>query len=134
VGAVIVARQPRNRIGWLCCVVGLLIGPAFFAQAYAWYALVHRPGSLPGGLAMAWLGEWPWFMALALGLAWGMFKPTLIAIQSQILPNPLALQQAKETSELLETVVPVVLGLLTILSAASIVVRFWRARGWSASS
>jgi hypothetical protein len=31
VGAVIVARQRRNRIGWLCCVVGLLVGPAFLA-------------------------------------------------------------------------------------------------------
>jgi hypothetical protein len=24
IGAVIVARQPRNRIGWLCCAVGFL--------------------------------------------------------------------------------------------------------------
>jgi hypothetical protein len=38
VGAVIVARRPGNRIGWLCCTVGLLLGPAFFAQDYAWYA------------------------------------------------------------------------------------------------
>jgi hypothetical protein len=161
VGAVIVARQPRNRIGWLCCVVGLLIGPAFFAQAYAWYALAYRPGSLPGGLAMAWLGEWPWFVALglvltfllllfpngrlvsrrwrvvawaaaanlALGLAWGAFKPTLNAMESQILPNPLALSQAEAIFELLESVVLVVQALLTILSAASIVVRFRRARG-----
>lgn len=66
VGAVILARQPRNRIGWLCCAVGLLVGPAFLGQAYAWYALVYRPGSLPGGLAMAWLGEWPWFVAIGL--------------------------------------------------------------------
>jgi hypothetical protein len=28
VGALILARQPRNRIGWLCCAVGLLVGPA----------------------------------------------------------------------------------------------------------
>ena len=66
VGAVIVAHQPRNRIGWLCCTVGLLVGPAFFAQDYAWYALVHRPGSLPGGLAMAWLSQWPLLVAFAL--------------------------------------------------------------------
>ena len=63
VGAVIVARQPHNRIGWLCCAVGLLLGPAFFAQDYAWYALLHAPG-LPGGWAMAWLGQWPWYIAL----------------------------------------------------------------------
>jgi hypothetical protein len=66
VGAVIVARRPGNRIGWLCCTVGLLLGPAFFAQDYAWYALVHKPGSLPGGLAMGWLGLWPWYVVLGL--------------------------------------------------------------------
>jgi hypothetical protein len=161
VGAVIVARQPGNRIGWLCCAVGLLVGPAFLAQAYAWYALVHRPGSLPGGLAMAWLGDWPWFVALglvltfllllfpnghlvsrrwrvvawaaatdiALGSIWGMFKPTLISIEPHIIPNPVGIQQAEATFELLESVLLAGLGLLTILSAASIVVRFRRARG-----
>jgi hypothetical protein len=66
VGAVIVARRPGNRIGWLCCTVGLLLGPAFFAQDYAWYALVHKPGSLPGGLALGWLGLWPWYVVLGL--------------------------------------------------------------------
>jgi hypothetical protein len=74
VGAVIVARRPRNPVGWLCCAVGLLLGPAFFGQDYAWYALVHRPGSLPGGLAMGWLGSWPWFIALGLIL---VFVPLL---------------------------------------------------------
>jgi hypothetical protein len=66
VGAVIVARRPDNRIGWLCCAVGLLLGPAFFAQEYAWYALVHKPGAVPGGLAMAWAGQWPWYVVLGL--------------------------------------------------------------------
>jgi hypothetical protein len=47
VGAVIVARQPHNRVGWLCCAVGFLLGPAFIGQDYAWYALLHEPG-LPG--------------------------------------------------------------------------------------
>jgi hypothetical protein len=64
VGAVIVARQPYNRVGWLCCAVGFLLGPAFFGQDYAWYALIHEPGSVPGGWAMAWLGQWPWYLAL----------------------------------------------------------------------
>jgi hypothetical protein len=64
VGAVIVARQPHNRVGWLCCAIGFLLGPAFFGQDYAWYALIHEPGSVPGGWAMAWLGQWPWYLAL----------------------------------------------------------------------
>jgi hypothetical protein len=66
VGAVIVARRSGNRIGWLCCAVGLLLGPAFFAQDYAWYALVHEQGTVPGGLAMAWVGLWPWYVVLGL--------------------------------------------------------------------
>jgi hypothetical protein len=64
VGAIIVARQPYNRVGWLCCAIGFLLGPAFFGQDYAWYALIHEPGSVPGGWAMAWLGQWPWYLAL----------------------------------------------------------------------
>jgi hypothetical protein len=66
VGAVIVARRPRNPVGWLCCAVGLLLGPAFLGQDYAWYTLVHEPGSLPGGQLMAWLGQWPWRIVLGL--------------------------------------------------------------------
>ena len=66
VGAVIVARRPHNRIGWLCCMIGLLLGPAFFGQDYAWYALVHEQGAVPGGLAMAWVGLWPWYVVLGL--------------------------------------------------------------------
>jgi hypothetical protein len=64
VGALILARKPYNRVGWLCCAVGFLLGPAFFGQDYAWYALIHQPGSVPGGWAMAWLGQWPWYLAL----------------------------------------------------------------------
>jgi hypothetical protein len=66
VGAVIVARRPRNPVGWLCCAVGLLLGPAFLGQDYAWYTLVYAPGSLPAGQVMAWLGQWPWRVALGL--------------------------------------------------------------------
>jgi hypothetical protein len=161
VGAVILARQPHNRIGWLGCGIGLLVGPAFLAQAYALCALVYRPGSLPAGRAMAWLGEWPWYPALglvltfllllfptgrlvsprwrkvawaaaanlALGSIWAMFKPTLEWIEPQIVANPLGIHQATSAYELLGSVLLVGLGLLTILSAASMVVRFRRAQG-----
>jgi hypothetical protein len=64
VGAVIATREPRNAIGWLCLTVGLLGGLEGFAIPYAGYALVDRPGSLPGGLAMAWLSLWLSFVWL----------------------------------------------------------------------
>jgi hypothetical protein len=160
VGAVIVARRPRNRIGRLCCAVGLLLGPAFFAQDYAWYALVHEGGSLPGGLAMAWLGLWPWHVVLGLlsfvlllfpsghlastrwrPVAWAAaaataclglsaaFRPRpLEGFGLQGLTNPLGIQAAEALLKVLEAAV-VVIGLVTILAAASMMGRFRRAHG-----
>src|SRR5947209_6378176 len=58
VGALIVSHQPGNSIGWIFCAVGGLIGFWFFAGQYAAYTLVVAPGSLPGGVAVAWLGNW----------------------------------------------------------------------------
>ena len=169
VGAVIVAHQPRNRIGWLCCTVGLLVGPAFFAQDYAWYALVHRPGSLPGGLAMAWLSQWPLLVAFALMVtfllllfpdgrlvsprwrivAWAAaavlaglwigiaFAPgPLGAGGLETVSNPLGIQWPGPLPRLLAAIVAKAFellihlsALLILLSAASMVVRFRRARG-----
>ena len=160
VGAVIVARQPHNRIGWLCCAVGLLLGPAFFGQDYAWYALLHEPGR-PGGWAMAWLGQWPWAIAvgllwfllllfpnghlvsprwrpvawaLAVDIAalwvWAAFAPRpLEAIGLEHLTNPLGLQQAEAAFTLLIEIAFPIAALLAVLSVASMVVRFRRARG-----
>src|SRR6266511_1450742 len=160
VGAVIVARRPRNPVGWLCCAVGLLLGPAFFGQDYAWYALVHEPGSLPGGQVMAWLGQWPWRVVLGLlsfllllapsgrlvsarwrpvawaaaagtvllGL-WAAFAPEpLEGAGLERLTNPLGIHGAETIFKVLQAAAAVLL-VATILAAASMVVRFRRARG-----
>jgi MFS family permease len=160
VGAVIVARRPRNPVGWLCCAVGLLLGPAFFAQDYAWYALVHQPGSLPGGLAMAWLGQWPWRVVLGLlsfllllfpsghlvsarwrPVAWAAAAGTvLLALWAAFAPrplegaglerltNPLGIHGWETIFKVLQAAAAVLL-VATVLAAASMVVRFRRARG-----
>ena len=50
VGALIASRRPRNLLGWLYLIAVILIafgGRANFADQYAYYALVTRPGSLP---------------------------------------------------------------------------------------
>jgi hypothetical protein len=56
IGALIVARQPRNAIGCLYAAVGLtLASTAGLAQSYAVYTLVVHPGALPGGAVVLWL-------------------------------------------------------------------------------
>ena len=59
-GVLIVSRQPRNRIGWIFCVSGLLSGLWLFTSQYAVYALITEPGSLPGAAPAAWLSSWSW--------------------------------------------------------------------------
>src|SRR5205814_8724045 len=58
VGALIASRRPENPIGWIFCAAAFLVALALFAEEYARYALLARPGSLPAGLAMAWLAGW----------------------------------------------------------------------------
>jgi signal transduction histidine kinase len=62
-GAVILTRQPENRIGWIFCIVGLASALETFAAYYACYALLAQPGSLPGGLAAAWWQNWIWVVS-----------------------------------------------------------------------
>jgi hypothetical protein len=56
VGALIAARQPRNPVGWQLLAVGALFMLDGTTGAYARYALAVAPGSLPGGLVLAWVG------------------------------------------------------------------------------
>ena len=53
-GALIVARRPGNRIGWLFVAIGILGALHGALDAYALYALAARPGTdLPGAVAAA---------------------------------------------------------------------------------
>jgi hypothetical protein len=61
-GALIVWRQPGNRVGWLFGAIGLLWVVERFAGVYANYVLIAEPGALPGGLAAAWLQNWTWMV------------------------------------------------------------------------
>ena len=53
IGALIVARQPDNRIGLLFLAIGLLLVTAFITGAWAEYGLLKDPGSLPFTTAAA---------------------------------------------------------------------------------
>jgi hypothetical protein len=60
VGAVVAARRPQHRLGWIFCTIGLSQGLVTFASEYATYALWTAPGSVPGGPFTAWLTTWVW--------------------------------------------------------------------------
>jgi hypothetical protein len=47
VGAVLASRRPRHPVGWLLLGLGVSIGLVGFADGYAPYGLLARPGSLP---------------------------------------------------------------------------------------
>ena len=57
-GALIVARQPANRIGWSFVAAGLGLALQAFATQYAIYALLTNPGALPGAAWLAWIPIW----------------------------------------------------------------------------
>jgi hypothetical protein len=65
VGAVIVAYRPHNLVGWVFSAIGLLSSAGVLAMEYAEYALVTRPGSLPGANLAVW---WQWWWLPVLGL------------------------------------------------------------------
>ena len=58
VGAIIVAKLPRNPIGWILGGIGAAIGLMSLVNEYATYALVVRDGDIPGGHIAAWLSMW----------------------------------------------------------------------------
>jgi hypothetical protein len=74
VGALIASHRPGNSIGWIFCAVGLFQGLANFGYEYATHALIMRPGSLPLGAFMSWVGNWTWAPGLGLVL---VFLPLL---------------------------------------------------------
>ena len=66
VGALISSRLPTNPIGWICLAIGLTLTLSAVSSDYEVYALQTRPGYLPGGVYMAWLGNWLWVPPVAL--------------------------------------------------------------------
>jgi hypothetical protein len=57
-GALIVARQPANLIGWSFVAAGLGLALQAFATQYAIFTLRTDPGALPGGAWLVWVANW----------------------------------------------------------------------------
>jgi signal transduction histidine kinase len=80
-GALIVARQPDNRIGWLFIALAIVIELWSTSQAYGVYALIVRPGWLPLPILIAWISHW----SLAAGLV--LFIPIFLLFPDGRLPS-----------------------------------------------
>jgi hypothetical protein len=68
-GAFVVSRRPRHPVGWLLLYIGVALALNDFLFSYADYAIYARPGSLPAGIWLGWLGaclDPLWLMAVAL--------------------------------------------------------------------
>jgi hypothetical protein len=159
VGAVVLSRQPHNRVGWLCCAAGLLGGLGAFSFEYAHSAPGRQGGSLPGGLAMAWLNGWVGILWLGVvllfvpllfptgGLPSRRWRPVawacavcvvVLCVQQAVVPgpleasgqpNPLGIGSARAVLEWIYGLVTLCLLVLMLLCAGSVVVRFRRAGG-----
>ncbi len=159
VGVLVVSRRPENRIGWIFCVVGLSNLAYALALKYTVYALVMRPGSLPGGEVAAWLAT-GWIATLGWGLmaafvpllfptgrlpssrwrpvAWlaavvlGLEVAVLALMPGPVAPaiaNPLGIEGAAGVLGLLEGVAMPLLIALMVASVTSLVLRFRRSEG-----
>lgn len=68
IGLLLTTRRPDHPISWVLATTAVWGSLGGLAYAYAVAALVADPGSLPGGLAAAWLDNWWWLPGLALPL------------------------------------------------------------------
>jgi hypothetical protein len=156
VGAVVAHRFPsRNPIGWLFCALGFVAAVLLFCGEYAVYAMVAGPWSLPGGEAAAWVVTWLWVVHSGLfaflGLLfpdgrlptvrWRYFAWTVVVVMVfgtvtaafspgqidslSLISNPLGIEGAPS----LHGPVEVLVFALTLVAAASVLVRVHRADG-----
>ncbi|MFY9931686.1 MAG: sensor histidine kinase [Streptosporangiaceae bacterium] len=66
-GGVLLVRRPGHPVGPLLCAIGLSTEIAGGAFAYARYADVTAPGSLPFGIPALWANTWTFAPAISLG-------------------------------------------------------------------
>jgi hypothetical protein len=158
IGALIVARERRNLLGWILCVDGVLLGVFNFTQQYAPMALGLTADrySLPGGELASWFGSWTNVPGIVLGtvflpllfpdghvptrrwrpLAWlaaavAVVPAAILAIAYWPDRGPDLVNETGEESALVSNMFAVALGgalLLTAAAVVSLVLRFRRSR------
>jgi signal transduction histidine kinase len=157
VGGLIIARQPRNPVGWL--IVGhafCFTGGEFFRQ-YAIYGAQTAPGALPFARALVWPAYWLWGPGIACGFAllpfffpngrlvsprWRIGLWLIVALMTAItlamafqssegeaagLPNPLGVLPNLSEDAALGPFFAVPWVASALIGVASLAARFWRA-------
>jgi hypothetical protein len=156
-GALIVSRYAGNPIGWLLCALSVGSSLNVLSAEYAIYGLLTRPGAVPGAGALAWTVAWQFAPLLGLLAVLLLLFPTgrplspnwdwvlwLTAVGNVlVVVGALSVWPQRGVAMLGVHDVPEPLGLLGLLysigewgviaaavaAAASLVVRFHRARG-----
>src|SRR5215469_2204603 len=68
VGALIVWRRPRNRIGWVCCGIGILWGAEEFVLGFYTYVVYAPHAAVHDVRLWGWLAGWVWILPVTLTL------------------------------------------------------------------
>jgi hypothetical protein len=75
-GALIIARRPGHRIGWILCALGVCLAIDAFANEYAILGFDRYPGAAPGAAGAAWIASWTYAVELGLLAALLILFPT----------------------------------------------------------
>ena len=142
VGALIVWRRPRNRIGWVCCGIGILWGAEQLALGlYVYSAYFPRPVISATGV-LEWLISWVWIPPVVLTF---FFLPFLFPDGQPVSPRwrlVAWVALAGMAAAIAGTMAPISLLALAghvinlvcaMLAAATLVIRYRRAGRRSAS-
>ena len=158
VGALLASRRPRHPVGWLLLSLGLPLALSGVATGYANYGLMARPGALPAAdwaalyhgvsvlAALAALQfvllltptgslpspRWRWWAGVAAGSAVVALATSLVLPFDppyQANPNPLAIPALAGLLRPLSNLTWAVTALGLPVAAASLLLRFRRARG-----
>jgi len=70
IGAVILARRPGNRIGWLLIIAGLSLQLESFTGAYATFSLATATPGLPGAAGVAVIADALWLPSVTLAFVY----------------------------------------------------------------
>jgi two-component system NarL family sensor kinase len=158
VGAVLAGRRPGHPVGWLLVALGLSLAAAGVATGYASYGLLARPGALPAAawaaayhqlaalVLAACLGfillltptgslpspRWrPWAQVLGAAPLLALVTTALLPFDPpyRSVPNPLAVPALAGPLGAAGGLAWAATGAGVLVAAASLVVRFRRARG-----